>query len=90
MSTVRYSVPPLVRRSVEVLETEVMIFDDQAAAARHRRRMEPHQRIADPRHFEGLYRQRNQVTEMSISRSAEASRETSLGCRLSAPHAWGS
>lgn len=59
VDTVRYSVPhTLVRRAVEVLvgETEVVIFDGSQVVARHRRSNEPHARIIDPRHFDGLWR----------------------------------
>jgi transposase len=59
VDTVRYSVPyRLVRRKVEVLvgDDDVVIFDGGEEVARHRRRREPHQRVADPRHFDGIYR----------------------------------
>jgi hypothetical protein len=47
-----------VRRKVEVLvgDDDVVIFDGGEEVARHRRRTEPHQRVADPRHFDGIYR----------------------------------
>lgn len=59
VDTIRYSVPHrYVRTSVDVLigETEVAIFDGRVVIARHRRHHEPHQRVADPSHFDGLYR----------------------------------
>jgi len=59
IDTIRYSVPHvLVRRTVEVLvdETAVVIFDGRVEVARHRRGTEPHERIVNPRHFDGLYR----------------------------------
>ena len=59
VDTVRYSVPHrLVRRSVEVLvgDDEVVVFDGREIVARHRRCDEPHQRVVDPMHFEGLCR----------------------------------
>jgi transposase len=59
VDTIRYSVPHrLVRRSVEVLvaEHEVVVFDGATVVARHRRHVEPHQRVVDPSHFEGIYR----------------------------------
>lgn len=59
VDTVRYSVPHrLVRRSVQVLvgDDEVVVFDGDEIVARHARRAEPHQRVVDPAHFEGLCR----------------------------------
>lgn len=59
IDTVRYSVPHrLVRHSVEVLvgDDEVVVFDGRDIVARHRRCDEPHQRVVDPVHFEGLCR----------------------------------
>jgi hypothetical protein len=60
IDTVRYSVPHrLVHRSVDVLvaDLDVQIFD-ATLIARHRRCFEPHTRVVDPAHFEGIYRQR--------------------------------
>lgn len=59
VDTVRYSVPHrLVRRSVQVLvgDDEVVVFDGDQIVARHARCAEPHQRIVDAAHFEGLCR----------------------------------
>jgi transposase len=59
IDTVRYSVPRrLVRRDVEVLvEQEVVrIFYDGQEVARHRRSSEPHTRVVEPSHYEGLWR----------------------------------
>jgi transposase len=59
VDTVRYSVPHrLVRRSVQVLvgDAEVVVFDGSEVVARHARCDEPHQRVVDPAHFEGLCR----------------------------------
>jgi transposase len=59
VDTVRYSVPHrLVRRSVEVLvgDEEVVVFAGAEIVARHRRCNEPHQRVVEPTHFEGLCR----------------------------------
>jgi transposase len=59
LDTVRYSVPHrLVRRSVDVLvgDDEVVVFDGAAIVARHVRCREPHRRVVDPAHFEGLCR----------------------------------
>lgn len=59
VDTVRYSVPHrLVRRSVQVLvgDDEVVVFDGDQIVARHARCAEPHQRVVDPAHFEGLCR----------------------------------
>jgi len=59
VDTVRYSVPHrLVREQVEVqigLET-VRLFHAGALVATHRRCLEPHARIVDRAHFEGLWR----------------------------------
>ncbi|HEX2702330.1 MAG TPA: IS21 family transposase [Solirubrobacteraceae bacterium] len=59
VDTVRYSVPHrLVGRTVQVLvgDDEVVIFDVSERVARHSRCREPHQRVVDPAHFEGLHR----------------------------------
>jgi len=78
VDTIRYSVPHrLVRSQVDVLvaEHEVVIFDGKIEIARHRRGREPHQRIADPRHFEGIYRQRDEAETFArspIGRGLEA------------------
>ena len=78
VDTIRYSVPHrLVRTQVEVLvgEREVVIFDGHIEVARHRRGREPHERIADPRHFEGIYRQRDEAETFArspIGRGLEA------------------
>lgn len=59
VDTVRYSVPHrLVKRSVQVLvgDDEVVIFDGADIVARHARCLEPHRRVVDPAHFEGLCR----------------------------------
>ena len=58
-----------------VAEHEVVIFDGKIEIARHRRGREPHQRIADPRHFEGIYRQRDEAETFArspIGRGLEA------------------
>lgn len=62
IDTVRYSVPhALVRRHVEVAvgDAEVVIYDGRVEVARHRRSTEPHQRIVNPRHLDGLYRRQH-------------------------------
>lgn len=59
IDTVRYSVPSrLVRKSVEVLvgDDEVVVFDGPTIVARHARCDEPHKRVIDPTHFEGMCR----------------------------------
>jgi transposase len=59
IDTVRYSVPhALVRRSVEVVvgDAEVVVFDGATIVARHSRSLEPHHRVIDKAHFEGLCR----------------------------------
>jgi transposase len=66
IDTVRYSVPRrLVRRDVEVLvEQEVVrIFYDGQEVARHRRSSEPHSRVIEPSHYEGLWRVVPSTTE---------------------------
>lgn len=66
VATIRYSVPHrLVRRRVEVLvgDHEVVIFDGATEVARHARHSEPHERVVDPRHFDGLYRPSDAVVE---------------------------
>lgn len=59
VDTVRYSVPHrLVRDRVEVLvgETTVKIFHGTDLVATHARSKEPHSRVVDPSHFDGLWR----------------------------------
>jgi len=59
IDTVRYSVPHrLVGRTLQVLvgDDEVAIFDGTERVARHARCSEPHQRVVDATHFEGLHR----------------------------------
>ncbi|HEY3488742.1 MAG TPA: IS21 family transposase [Candidatus Deferrimicrobiaceae bacterium] len=59
VNTVRYSVPHrLVKQSVEVLvgESQVTIFHGQAVVARHARSFEPHSKVVEPSHYEGLWR----------------------------------
>jgi transposase len=59
IDTVRYSVPHrLVRDHVEALVTggEVRVFHGHDVVAVHQRSFEPHARVVDPVHFEGLWR----------------------------------
>jgi transposase len=59
IDTVRYSVPHrLVGRTLQVLvaDDEVAIFDGTERVARHARCSEPHQRVVDAAHYEGLHR----------------------------------
>lgn len=76
VDTIRYSVPhALVRDDVEVLvgDDDVRIFHGGAEVARHRRSFEPHTRVIDPAHYEGLWRTRTTSETMvdagSMSRS---------------------
>lgn len=75
VDTIRYSVPHrFVHRSVEVLvgDHEVVVFDGATVIARHMRHAEPHQRIVDPSHFDGIYRQRVEIVAPSpIGRSLD-------------------
>ena len=62
VDTIRYSVPfRLVRRRVEVLvlEHDVKIFDGAELVAQHQRCFEPHTRVADPAHLDGIFRRRD-------------------------------
>jgi len=64
VDTIRYSVPHrLVRRTVEVLvgDDEVTVFEGSAVVARHRRSHEPHERVIDGSHFDGLWRRPEEV-----------------------------
>jgi transposase len=59
VGTIRYSVPhALIRRSVEVLvgEEVVRIMHRGIEVARHRRSTEPHARVVEPSHYDGLWR----------------------------------
>jgi hypothetical protein len=61
VDTVRYSVPfQLVRTELEVLvgDEHVEVFHGPLRVACHRRSSEPHSRIVDPSHFQGLLRQK--------------------------------
>lgn len=61
VDTVRYSVPHrLVRESVEVQvgDDEVRIFHAGGLVATHARHRQPHARVVDPAHWEGLWRPR--------------------------------
>jgi transposase len=63
IDTVRYSVPhQLVRDHVEALVTaaEVRIYHGQDLVAVHARSSEPHARIVEPAHFQGLWRTPNE------------------------------
>jgi transposase len=77
VETIRYSVPHrFVHRSVEVLvgEHDVKIYDGAALVATHRRCREPHRRVEEPSHFEGLYRRRDEpaaVASSSLVRSLD-------------------
>lgn len=70
VDTIRYSVPhTLVKRYVDVLvgDHDVVIFHGSLEVARHARHHEPHQRISDPRHFEGIFRQRDDAAVVASS-----------------------
>jgi transposase len=70
VDTIRYSVPHrLVKQTVEVLvgDDEIVIFDGMTEVARHRRHREPHQRVSNPRHFDGIYRSRVEPTPATSS-----------------------
>jgi transposase len=70
VDTIRYSVPhTLVKRYVDVLvaDHDVVIFHGSVEVARHARHHEPHQRISDPRHFEGIFRQRDDAAVVASS-----------------------
>jgi transposase len=59
VDTVRYSVPHrLVRQSVEVAvgDEQVRIFHAGQVVATHARSRQPHERVVDPAHWEGLWR----------------------------------
>jgi transposase len=59
VDTVRYSVPHrLVRQSVEVAveDEQVRIFHAGQLVATHARSRQPHERVVDPAHWEGLWR----------------------------------
>ena len=70
VDTIRYSVPhALVKRYVEVLvgDHDVVVFHGGVEVARHGRHHEPHQRVSDSRHFEGIFRQRDDATVAASS-----------------------
>ena len=66
VDAVRYSVPHrLVKEDVEVLvlAEHVVVFHDGREVARHRRSLQPKQRVIDPAHYDGLWRPWEKVTE---------------------------
>jgi transposase len=70
VDTIRYSVPhELVKRYVEVLvgDLDVVVFHGGVEVARHSRHHEPHQRVSDSRHFEGIFRQRDDAAIVASS-----------------------
>jgi hypothetical protein len=70
VDTIRYSVPhTLVKRYVEILvgDHDVVVFHGGAEVARHTRHHEPHQRVSDPRHFEGIFRRRDDAASAASS-----------------------
>jgi transposase len=70
VDTVRYSVPfKLVRAEVEVLVGDelVEVFHGPLRVATHRRSTEPHARIVDPAHFDGLWRREPAPTVTTTS-----------------------
>ena len=70
VATIRYSVPhALIRRSVEVLVGEelVRILHRGIEVARHRRSTEPHARVVEPSHYDGLWRRADAPTKDETS-----------------------
>jgi transposase len=70
VDTIRYSVPhTLVKRYVDVLvgDHDVVVFHGSNEVARHARHQEPHASISDPRHFEGIFRQRDDAAVVASS-----------------------
>ena len=87
VETVRYSVPhELVKRTVEVVvgEDEVVVFHGRAEVARHRRCREPYTRMVDPKHFEGIFREREQAFVAASSPIAR-SLDVYAACLTGAP-----
>jgi transposase len=81
VDTVRYSVPHrLVRESVEVQvgEQQVRIFHAGTLVATHARNRQPHARVVDQAHWEGLWRPR------PVERTEEDSSLAELGRSLEA------
>jgi transposase len=75
IDTVRYSVPHrLVRDHVEALvtPTEVRVFHGQDLVAVHARSFEPHARVVDPAHFEGLWKRAQVENVVPISQPLAA------------------
>jgi transposase len=82
VDTVRYSVPHrLVRDTVEVAlgEREVRIYRGAELVARHERSFEPHARVIDKAHYEGLWR----VQPAPLTSTPPPSPLEALGRRLS-------
>ena len=74
VDTVRYSVPfKLVRAELEILvgDEHVEVFHGALRVATHRRSSEPHARVVDPAHFDGLWR-RSPAPVLTTAGSLEA------------------
>lgn len=85
VDTVRYSVPHrLVRETVEVLvaDERVRVFHGTAQVAEHRRSKEPHQRVVEPAHYEGLWRPAAHLTLVSTAAPAPESPLEQMGRSL--------
>lgn len=81
VETIRYSVPHrLVRDRVEVLvgETTVKVFHGTELVATHTRSKEPHARVVDPSHLDGLWR-RNTEQKSGDSKGTLAELGRTLG-----------
>jgi transposase len=81
VDTVRYSVPHrLVRERVEVAlgESEVRIFHGTELVAVHHRSFEPHDRVRDPSHFKGLWRDASAIVADAAPTSGLAAYGRSL------------
>lgn len=81
VDTVRYSVPHrLVRDTVDVVvgEREVRIYRGTELVARYERSFEPHARVTDPSHFDGLWRRPAAPTQPEAPLSAPEAMGRSL------------
>jgi transposase len=85
VDTIRYSVPHrFVRRTVDVAvgDDDVRVFDGAGEIARHSRHREPYARVVEPKHFEGIFREREiafEVASSPMARSLEVYAEIVAG-----------
>jgi transposase len=85
VDTIRYSVPHALARAdveVHVGETTVRVFRGSELVASHTRGREPHSRIVEPRHYDGLWRQKSTDDEAMDDKAKDQGALAKLGRSL--------